>query len=500
MDFPIFHLDFLNNRVLIAIIAILHVLINHALAVGFIPMVTFMEWLGFKTQNERWDKLAYKIMFVGFVITTTIGAMTGVGIWLSSSLINPYSIGSLIRVFFFAWFTEWIVFVTEVVLILIYFLTWKKSNASFRSKGKHILFGVALSIASWFTMAIIVGILGFMMDTGNWLTERSLVHGFTNPIYLPQLAFRTPLAMVMAGAMGLFLTIIFTKKGEEIRYKALRFLGGWMLLWMPVSLAASLWYYKVIPTLMIGNMAVAVGTQDFQDWYNLLTKFIFGALGVSFIIALASRWKPQQVPAYAYVVPVIVMLGFASIFERIREFIRKPYVIGNYMYSNGIRVDEYPLLQKEGVLKFATYVKHREVTEANKVEAGKDVFMVACSRCHTTSGINSIVSVFDRMYGGKGKPFPQEAMKNYIKNMHNARYYMPPFPGNEKELDALVAYIAQLQVYPESIEGAQTAGTPVQTTPEEIKQLSERILARKESERNNKQLAEKSNTEANLKQ
>jgi len=38
MDYPIFHLDFIGGRLLIAFIAVLHVLINHALAVGLIPM------------------------------------------------------------------------------------------------------------------------------------------------------------------------------------------------------------------------------------------------------------------------------------------------------------------------------------------------------------------------------------------------------------------------------------------------------------------------------
>lgn len=476
MDFPIFHLDFMNDRVLIAAIAILHVLINHALAVGFIPLVTYMEWLGFKHNDERWDKLAYKIMFVGFVITTTLGAMTGVGIWLSSSLINPYSIGSLIRVFFFGWFTEWIVFVTEVALIMIYFLNWKKSNRTLESKGRHIQFGVYLSIASWLTMSIIVAILGFMMDTGNWLTHHSLLNGFTNPIYLPQLAFRTPLAMMMAGAVSLFLTMLFTRKGEEIRYMAIRFIAKWILFWTPFMLLAALWYYNVIPTLMIGNMAVAVGTQDFQAWYTLLSRFIVGSISVMLLVAILGWWQPKRMPVMAFVIPMLVMFGFAGIFERIREFIRKPYVIGGYMYSNGIRVDEYPLLQQEGILKYATYVKHREVTDQNQVEAGKDVFMIACSRCHTTSGVNSIVSVFDRMYGGKAEPFNGEAMKGYIKNIHNARYFMPPFPGNDKELDALVTYIQQLQTYPQEAEGAQTAGTVVATTPNEIQALSAQIV------------------------
>ncbi|HAO51563.1 MAG TPA: cytochrome, partial [Runella sp.] len=48
MDFPIFHLDFIGNRALIAIIAVLHAVINHALAVGLMPVVAMLEIKGFK--------------------------------------------------------------------------------------------------------------------------------------------------------------------------------------------------------------------------------------------------------------------------------------------------------------------------------------------------------------------------------------------------------------------------------------------------------------------
>ena len=78
MDFPVFHLDFFGNRWLIATIAILHVLINHGLAVGMMPLVAAMEWYGHKKQDPRWDRLAYKILFFCFLITTTVGALTGV--------------------------------------------------------------------------------------------------------------------------------------------------------------------------------------------------------------------------------------------------------------------------------------------------------------------------------------------------------------------------------------------------------------------------------------
>ena len=131
MDFPLFHLDFMGNRMLVAVVAIIHVIINHALAVGFAPRVTLLEFRGYlKSKNnieegKAWDEAARKLMFIAFIITTTAGALTGVGIWFAASLANPASLGSLIRIFYFAWFTEWIIFVLEVIFIMIYFLTWK---------------------------------------------------------------------------------------------------------------------------------------------------------------------------------------------------------------------------------------------------------------------------------------------------------------------------------------------------------------------------------------
>lgn len=466
MDFPIFHLDFMGDRLLIAIIAVIHVLINHGLAVGFIPLVTLIEFLGFRkakkdeVSHSDWDNLARRLMTIAFIITTTIGAMTGVGIWLSASLVNPASIGSLIRVFYGAWFVEWLVFVTEVVLIMIYYLSWKKSNSSIEAKSKHIMFGVSLSIFSWITMAIIVSILGFMMDTGSWVENKTFVSGFTNPIYLPQLMFRTPLAALMAGSLALFLTMFLTPNGSEIRKKASRVIALWMLIATPFCAVAALLYHNRIPKLMIGNLAVAVGTMDFQNWYDLLVYFIFGALITVLIIAGITFFKPKiNIPKMVYIIPVIGMLGFAGIFERIREFIRKPYVIGNYMYSNTLRKDEYPLFKRDGLLKYATYSPVREVTEENKVVAGEQVFLLACSRCHTTNGINSVVEKFENMYNLKsGERLNPDMMKAYISHMENARYFMPPFPGNEKEMGALITYIKSIQENRIPVEGVQEKG------------------------------------------
>ncbi len=483
MDFPMFHLDWLNDRFLIAAIAILHVFINHGLAVGFIPYITWLEQKGVINAGKNqitdltWDNLIYKKMKVAFIITTSIGAMTGVGIWFSVALVSPASIGSLIRVFYWAWFTEWLVFVTEVILILIYFLTWKNANTSLKAKLRHIKFGWFLSIFSWVTMAIIVAILGFMMDPGNWNNEKTLLNGFTNPIYLPQLFFRTPTAMLVGGVFGMLLTTLFAPRGSAIRIKAIRYAGKWILAWTPLVIIGGVYYWNVMPQAMKDNMATAVGSQEFAQYYDLLKYFILGAASLSIVLALFALVKPKKIIFVYVILPCLFVFGFLGIFERVREFIRKPYIIGGYMYSNLLREEDYPLYKKDGILPYMTYTSVTEITDENKIMAGKDIFMNTCSRCHTANpkGVNSIVFVFERMYG-VGKPLDENLMANYIPNMHNGRTFMPPFPGNKQELSALVAYIKYIQQTGGSLEGAQTSGVhinPLNSVEAVTKQMEE---------------------------
>jgi mono/diheme cytochrome c family protein len=130
------------------------------------------------------------------------------------------------------------------------------------------------------------------------------------------------------------------------------------------------------------------------------------------------------------------------------------------MYANGILVDEYPLYQQKGILKNTPYTSVNEINESNKIQAGQEVFNLTCSRCHTTHGINSVVVKFENMYG-KEKSLDVVSMKAYMKGMHNVRYFMPPFPGNDDELDALAWYIQHQQQEPRMLEGVQIKGIDV---------------------------------------
>jgi len=453
MDFPVFHLDFLGNRMLIALIAIVHVWINHSLAVGAMPLITAMEFWGHRRGDERWDRLAYRILTVCFVITTTLGALTGVGIWLSTSLVNPYAIGSLIRVFFWAWFVEWIVFVAEVVFIMIYYLTWKKMK---ERKAAHIAVGAILSLFSWVTMAIITAILGFMMNPGAWAARETFLSGVFNPIYLPQLAFRTPVAMLAAGWLALFLAYFFTHRDRDLRTKAVRLISVWSLVWLPFAAAGALWYWRVIPGWMAVNVPVALGTQRFAAWYGQLLVVLAAMAATVGGAALVGTVLPKRMPRVALLAPFAMTLVLLGSFERVREFIRKPYVIGDYMYANGLRVADYPLYKEDGVLRHATYTSVRTVTDDNAVAAGAEVFKLTCTRCHTATGVNAVTDRLRDMYGNG--PWDRDTVKYYLLGMHTARPFMPPFPGTEREAGALADYLLDLRAARRPVIGAQDGG------------------------------------------
>lgn len=457
MDFPIFHIDFIGNRLLIAVDAILHVLINHAFAIGALPIIALLEYLGIRRADPRWDDLAYRLLKVIFIVTTTVGALTGVGIWFSAALVNPAAIGSLIRVFFWGWFAEWLVFVTEVSLILFYFLSWPTAKSA-EAKGKHLKLGISLATFSWITMAIIVAILGFMMEPGNWHSDQSLLSGLFNPVYAPQLAFRTSLSMVMGGMTMICFVVWFTQHDLDLRGQVMAVISRWSALWLVVLVAASFWYYQVVPQNMLANLPVAITTQEYTDWHaNFKWLLIVGSLFVAWVLLETIR-QPERVHGSQYLASVLLLCLMLGQFERVREFIRKPFIVGNYMYANGIRVSDYPLLQRDGMLQHATYTEIREITPDNQLRAGREVFQLACSRCHTVKGVNGIRTQLQKMYGDK--PWDASVIAAYVDNMHGARYFMPPFPGNKPELDALSVYLASLQTRARAYEGVQTTGIP----------------------------------------
>jgi hypothetical protein len=146
-----------------AINAIIHVFVSHGGAVGGSVVLALAAWWTNKKNDLAGYETVYRLLMVFFIITTSVGALTGIGMWIHANIISPNAIGGLIRVFFWKWFIEWIVFNFEVVLLLFWFMTWKPKSQTPEGRAKSVKFGTYYAISSWVTMLIITAILGFML-------------------------------------------------------------------------------------------------------------------------------------------------------------------------------------------------------------------------------------------------------------------------------------------------------------------------------------------------
>jgi mono/diheme cytochrome c family protein len=87
-------------------------------------------------------------------------------------------------------------------------------------------------------------------------------------------------------------------------------------------------------------------------------------------------------------VTLLAAFTFLGGYERVREGARKPFVIRDWIFSNGIRVDQVPWLNERGILTNSGWASR--AAAVGNLEAGEQIFRIQCSSCHTRDGYNSI--------------------------------------------------------------------------------------------------------------
>ncbi|MBF0417870.1 MAG: c-type cytochrome [Magnetococcales bacterium] len=443
-DYPVFDMPLMGHRLIFAFDAIVHVFISHGAAVGGSIILTLAQWLAIKENDSKFDELAYKILFTFFILATAIGALTGIGIWVHVNIINPAAIGALLRVFFWKWFVEWIVFNVEMIFLLWWFLTWRKYPLGTPGKRFHFKLGATYAISSWFTMAIITAILGFMMTPGNWLksefpTQPDYLASLMNPSWIPSLGFRTFFSVGWAAAAAMFLSWFFTKNDEELRLKATRFFGKILGVSVPLFLVFGYWYYQQFPQQAKDLFTIGAVTRQLAG-NPVLPWVLTGGLAVLALIGGGMLYaNPKRAPMAVALALMVGCMGLMAEFERVREFVRKPYIIYGYMYANGVRVIDVPVLNRDGFLKRAAFVPDelKTVTPTNKLAVGKALYQMQCRYCHTVDGVNAIR---DRIKG-----WDEKTIFHRIGSLNSPTTpFMPPFSGTQAEREALAAYLASL--------------------------------------------------------
>jgi mono/diheme cytochrome c family protein len=116
--------------------------------------------------------------------------------------------------------------------------------------------------------------------------------------------------------------------------------------------------------------------------------------------------------------------------------LRKPYVIGRWMYSNGVRVPYVSRINQEGYLAHSHWVWNDSPSSYSRGEA---IFRGECGSCHTLNGYRPLAQLLE----GRDRA----NIDSFITMLHDYkadspyRKFMPPMVGTKHDVDDLTDYL-----------------------------------------------------------
>jgi len=423
VNYPIWELPFIGGGLLIAAVAVVHVFVSH-FAVGGGLFLVLTETKGYREGDQRIvDYVRFHTRFL-ILITLVFGALTGVGIWFTIGLVQPAGTSTLIHTFVWAWAIEWVFFAVEIAAAFIYFYGWDRLD-----RRTHLTVGWIYFGAAWMSLFVITGILSFMLTPGDWIETGEIRDGFFNPTFLPSVFLRTCVAIALAGLYALVTASLL--KEEDLRANMIRYSARWLVpafLLMPIG---GIWYFLEVPELARDLIMGAT---------PLVLFFTFLSIALSGLIFAFAFLGGHVQPARFSLISALVILGMGlavtGTSEWVREAVRKPYIIYDYMYSNSILVEDSARIKREGVLASSKWAAVETVTAGNRQEAGEEVFKLLCSACHTKDGYNAVRPLV--------QDWPEDFIHEQLGQLDVLKPIMPPFLGNEEERAALAAWLASL--------------------------------------------------------
>jgi len=424
MEYPIWHLGSLAGGFWIALIGTFHVFLAH-FAVGGGLYLVLSEIYARRLNSPVLIAHVKKHTRFFLLITMVAGGVTGVGIWFTIGLLSPQATSTLIKVFVYGFATEWVFFLAEIIALIIYYYGFDHMDPA-----DHIRIGWFYFLFAFLSLFMINGIIGFMLTPGQWLATRSFWDGFMNPSFWPQLVLRTGICLSMAGLFG-FVTA--TRISDELsRERMVRMAAAWTILPLIVCIGAGWWYIKALPLpqyemVMLRSARISGFVKYFE---------IFAGAAALGALVLAVK-TPSRIRFPLALLVLLTGWGIIGSFEFVREAARKPFLIYDHTYSNGIRVGTEETTSAQGYLATAKWARIREVTAENKLAAGAELYQHQCSSCHSLGGpMNNI------------KPWTatltQRGMVALIGAISKVNPAMPPFVGNQAEKEALASYLAEV--------------------------------------------------------
>ncbi len=420
MDYPIWLSESLSGAQLIAIVAVLHVFISH-FAIGMGLYVVLAEKIAIKTGNDDYKLFVKKGSALILLISAILGALTGVGIWFTIALVSPVGTASLIHTFVWGWAIEWVFFVLEIVAILVYYYTWGKVSDS-----THQLWGWLYFIGGWMSLFIINGILTFQLTPGKFVENHSFWSGFFNPTFWPSLVGRTGITLILA---GVYATLILSFSKPDVKKVFGRFSGYFVIAGAILTFLGMTWWVYSIPEEVRAN---------FLGGNIILSGFFKNSIYLTILLIVLSLITMLVIPRYMNIAFAIIlmMIGQAAFgyYEFTRERVRKPYVIYDMIYSNGIFKSDVEKISADGFLKHSKWA-NVGFDPNDEVAKGKSLYNYQCRICHMPNGFNAMKPKVEGMAA--------EDLKGMLNDL-NANPLMPPFVGNDKEKEYLAKYLEKI--------------------------------------------------------
>jgi len=436
-QFPLFYFPEYGSAWMMGVTGTIHILASHT-SVGAAMLFAFLAYKAYK--ENRTDLYPYMKKYGMFLLifSYVIGSITGPGIWYTATAASPNGISALIHNFVWVWATEWVFFVYEVigVFALVYFMG-KIDNKT------HLKLTYTFALASVGTLALIIGIISFMMWPGTdaYYATGSASDAFFGINTFPHMFLRIGFMIMMSGVIGLVISTSMRKQNPSLADELTKKMGYVSIFGGFLTLFFFMWYMGTLPD---NAHAVFNVTKDDVIQNRIILTIIFT---IYFLFAVI---KPNFIkPAVASAMIAVILIAGLWPGEKLRESMRKPYVAGQYIYSNqiisrdvpgkGIKSD-LPILEKQGLLQSNPFIPQnlKVITDENKLAAGEILTKMSCSNCHSLEPTGVYRPLKDKLKG-----FDKEGIKGILYAMGQGAFpYMPTLPLPEDEYDAIAEYLA----------------------------------------------------------
>jgi len=218
----------IGSRVAVWAVAQLHLLF--AAFVLAVPMfVLIIEYIGYRTGEKRYDKLAYeftKLLTVAFSLTAALGAM----LTFMLMVLYPKFTNYLVSIFGWTFFPYALLFIAEAVFLYTYYYGWGKF-----SPRVHLALGVGLNLVGTAILFIADAWLTFMMSPSG-ITENGeldnlweAVNNFTwMPINIHRLIANISFGGSIAAAYGAYRFLSAKTDEERAHYDWMGYIGNFI--------------------------------------------------------------------------------------------------------------------------------------------------------------------------------------------------------------------------------------------------------------------------------